>query len=111
MKLRYKQVPWADWKKVVCLAWREAISAIFGPHSEESQTSEYNKERAEFTNNFFERWRQMSHHCRTFGNSKGAYQETELAGHIENDSEWNKLFSRVFAKNPILLCSRSDDYF
>ena len=55
MKLRYKQVPWADWKKVVCLAWREAISAIFGPHSEESQTSEYNKERAEFTNNFFER--------------------------------------------------------
>ena len=49
MKLRYNQVPWADWKKVVCLACREAILAIFGPHSEESQTSEYNKERPKFT--------------------------------------------------------------
>ena len=29
----------------------------------------------------------MSQPCRTFGNSQGAYQESELAGHIENDSE------------------------
>ena len=42
MKLRYNQVPRADWKKVVCLACREAISAISGPHS---QTIEYNQER------------------------------------------------------------------
>ena len=47
MKLRYKQVPWADWKKVVCLACREAISAISGPHSQTS--GKKNKERAEFT--------------------------------------------------------------
>ena len=43
MKLRYKQVPWADWKKVVCLAWREAISAIFGPHSDPKQVEKKTK--------------------------------------------------------------------
>lgn len=44
MKLRYKQVPWADWKKVVCLAWREAISAIFGPHSDPKQANTTKRE-------------------------------------------------------------------
>ena len=37
VSLSNKQVPWADWKKVVCLACREAISAISGLHSQTSE--------------------------------------------------------------------------